>query len=408
MAENFSEDIKSIESGFLFLGIGTLLPWNAIISNLDFLIYYQKDYHPEITFPNMNFILNLIIQFLLLTTKKIIKYKTQIYLSLILFLINIILLPIITIYIKGNLGFKINCIIMLFNGIGNALISFSSFGLVSFFPIKCLISLSLGQGIAGILMNILRYIILFTLGDNEKNINLGTYIFFSVSAFILLITIFKFHSISKKKYFHNKLIEAGDEINNFSDSESLDNPLQIPDKNNDNKEDISIFILIFKLFGINLMVILCFIITFTLFPAVSIKPNLFNLSLGWKINTIIFIFNLFDTIGRKLLSYITPNKFILYFFSFIRIGLLISFPYICYCENHKLLNDNLISIFTICNVMILGISNGFLSSMCFALAPEQVEGNMKGKAGSTVSFCLILGIFLGTFGAIYFQKYTTL
>ncbi len=206
MAEEFSQEMKSIESGFLFLGIGTLVPWNAIISNLDFLIYYQKDYHPEITFPNMNFILNLMIQFLLLTTKKILKYKTQIYISLLIFLINIILLPIVTIYIKGNLGFKINCIIMLFNGIGNALISFSSFGLVSFFPIKCLISLSLGQGIAGILMNILRYIILFTLGDNEKNINLSSYIFFSVSAFILLITIFKFHSISKKKYFNNNFI----------------------------------------------------------------------------------------------------------------------------------------------------------------------------------------------------------
>ena len=89
MENDFSNEIKSIESGFLFLGIGTLLPWNAIISNLDFLIYYQKEYHPEITFPNMNFLLNLIIQFLLLITKKIIKYKTQIYISLIIFLINI-------------------------------------------------------------------------------------------------------------------------------------------------------------------------------------------------------------------------------------------------------------------------------------------------------------------------------
>ena len=408
MAEEFSQEMKSIESGFLFLGIGTLVPWNAIISNLDFLIYYQKDYHPEITFPNMNFILNLIIQFLLLTTKKILKYKTQIYISLTLFLINIILLPIITIYIKGNLGFKINCIIMLFNGIGNALISYSCFGLVSFFPIKCLISLSLGQGIAGILMNLLRYIILFSLGDDEKNINLSSYIFFSVSAFILLITIFKFHSITKKKYFLNKLIEAGDEINSFSDNDSLDNPLKIPDKENENNENLSIIFVIFKIFGINLMIILCFIITFTLFPAVTIKPKLFNLSLGWKINTIIFIYNCFDTIGRKLLSYIKPNKFILYFCSLLRIGLLFTFPYICYCENHKLFNDNLISIFSICNVIILAISNGFVNSLCFALAPEQVEGSMKGKAGSSVSLCLSLGIFLGTFGAIYIQKYTLL
>ena len=160
MAEASESELKSIESGFLFLGIGSLLPWNAIISNLDFLIYYQKEFHPEITFPNMNFILNLGIQFLLLSTKKIFKYKTQIYISLLIFLINLILLPITTIYIKGILGFRINCIIMLLNGVSNALISSSIFGLVSFFPIKCLISLSMGQGLAGILMNVLRYIIL--------------------------------------------------------------------------------------------------------------------------------------------------------------------------------------------------------------------------------------------------------
>ena len=407
MADASESELKSIESGFLFLGIGSLLPWNAIISNLDFLIYYQKEFHPEITFPNMNFILNLGIQFLLLSTKKIFKYKTQIYTSLLIFLINLILLPITTIYIKGILGFRINCIIMLLNGVSNALISSSIFGLVSFFPIKCLISLSMGQGLAGILMNVLRYIILIFFGDNEKNINFSSYIFFTVSAFIMLITIFKFHSIYKKKYFQNKLKLAGEDINQDFENESIDEPLKIPDKEN-KKEEFSILYVIFKIIGINLMIIYCFVITFTLFPGASIKPNLFNLSMGWKINTIIFIFNLFDTIGRKLLSYINPSKCILYSFSFLRTILLFTFPLVCYCENHKILDNNMISILSIINVILLSISNGFLSSLCFALGPEQVEGEMKGKAGSSVSLCLSFGIFLGTFGAMIMQKYTSI
>ena len=377
MAEASESELKSIESGFLFLGIGSLLPWNAIISNLDFLIYYQKEFHPEITFPNMNFILNLGIQFLLLSTKKIFKYKTQIYTSLLIFLINLILLPITTIYI------------------------------ISFFPIKCLISLSMGQGLAGILMNVLRYIILIFFGDNEKNINFSSYIFFTVSAFIMLITIFKFHSIYKKKYFQNKLKLAGEDINQDFENESIDEPLKIPDKEN-KKEEFSILYVVFKIIGINLMIIYCFVITFTLFPGASIKPNLFNLSMGWKINTIIFIFNLFDTIGRKSLSYINPSKCILYSFSFLRTILLFTFPLVCYCENHKILDNNIISILLIFNVILLSISNGFLSSLCFALGPEQVEGEMKGKTGSNVSLCLSFGIFLGTFGAMIMQKYTSI
>ena len=72
-----------------------------------------------------------------------------------------------------------------------------------FFSIKYLISLSLGQGIEGIIMNLLRYVILFFLSDNEKYYNLSTNIFLSVFVFILLITIFKFHSI--KKIFFKKI-----------------------------------------------------------------------------------------------------------------------------------------------------------------------------------------------------------
>ena len=46
---------KEVEHSFLLLGIGSLLPWSAILSQLDFFMAYQKDYHPEIIFGNINF-----------------------------------------------------------------------------------------------------------------------------------------------------------------------------------------------------------------------------------------------------------------------------------------------------------------------------------------------------------------
>ena len=90
--------------------------------------------------------------------------------------------------------------------------------------------------------------------SDEKNINLASYIFFSVSAFIMLITIFKFHSIYKKKYFQNKLKLAGEDINQDFENESIDEPLKIPDKEN-KKEEFSILYVVFKIIGINLMII---------------------------------------------------------------------------------------------------------------------------------------------------------
>ena len=82
-----------------------------------------------------------------------------------------------------------------------------------------------------------------------------------------------------------------------------------------------------KLIDINLLCATGFIITFMLFPGASIKPQLFNLPIGWKINTIIFLFNVFDTIAKTLVGYLTPTKGKLYFFSFSRILLICSFYY---------------------------------------------------------------------------------
>ena len=80
-----------------------------------------------------------------------------------------------------------------------------------------------------------------------------------------------------------------------------------------------------KLIDINLLCATGFIITFMLFPGASIKPQLFNLPIGWKINTIIFLFNVFDTIAKTLVGYLTPTKGKLYFFSFSRILLIALF-----------------------------------------------------------------------------------
>ena len=50
---------RKVETAFLVLGIGSLLPWNAIISEFDFFIHYQKGHSPQTLFPNINFALNL-------------------------------------------------------------------------------------------------------------------------------------------------------------------------------------------------------------------------------------------------------------------------------------------------------------------------------------------------------------
>lgn len=183
MTEVENKQKKEVETSFLLLGLGSLLPWNAILSQLDFFMFYQKDHHPEIFFGNINFCINLTLQFILLTTKRRFSYKTLFYFSLCGYMFSLIFLPISAIYFPPNLGFKISCAIIFINGFSNAVISSSMFGLVSFFSIENVIAVGTGQGISGILMTLIRYAILLFI-DEKKGLNIGAYLFFGISAFI--------------------------------------------------------------------------------------------------------------------------------------------------------------------------------------------------------------------------------
>ena len=48
------------------------------------------------------------------------------------------------------------------------------------------------------------------------------------------------------------------------------------------------------------------------------------------------------------------------------------------------------------NVALLAVTNGIGTTLCFGIAPDTVEDEYKGAAGTSLSFFLIVGIFLGS------------
>ena len=422
--DEIKKDKRLVETAFLFLGIGSLLPWNAIISVFDFFIYYQKDQQPDKVFPIINFVFNLSVQIILLCSKNLLSYKNQLFLSQYLSVIGLILFPLVVTTFVADISYKISCGIMVFIGIANALASSSIFGLASFFPVNNIIAVGTGQGFAGIILNLLRYVILFFFSEqSQSDINIGAYLFFGVSGILMIICIIYSCLLYKSKYFNEtlkskqevvtkppvpeetegKLLDNNRNSINDNEDDAEQEEKEIPKK----KEEFSFFRLMIKLADINILCAMSFALTFMLFPGACIKPGLFNLSIGWKINTIIFLFNLFDTIAKSLTSYLTPSKFKLYFFSIIRLGLIGSFYYTAYAEFYQTSSSDIISYLAIINVILLSMTSGFVNCYSFALAPGQVEDEWKGKAGSSVSLSLVIGICSGTFLGIVFNNLTT-
>ena len=146
---------------------------------------------------------------------------------------------------------------------------------------------------------------------------------------------------------------------------------------------------------LNLLIAYIYIVTFALFPGASINQNLFGLSSDYNSNTIILIYNVFDTIGRYLVAKVKPSKKLNIIVILGRSFLLFTLVFNHFCLVSFHWNLNVTSILLIINIALLASTNGIGTTLCFGLAPNEVEDEYKGQAGTSLSFFLIVGIFLG-------------
>ena len=424
--ENAPDGGLKMEICFIIFGVGSLLAWNAILSDISFFMNYQGEYDPSTSFSFCNFVLNIIFQLIMIWKKQLLSYKVQLIFGLIASIISLVILPIVVISFEKNslTGFILSAGIVLIQGLVNAFCSSGFFGLASFFPREMIISLSTGQGISGILMNIIGYIVLMAVntGNEHDDAKLGAIIFFSISGLILLIALitlliafkteyFRFY-LGNTKEFENKLQKIENEIENQAitttstasqNNEELLVKEKQPEEEKKEKKEITFLEIFKRLYEIDLLSCFIYIITFALFPAVSISQRLFKTGKYRQI-TIITIYNVGDTIGRSIMSAITFTKNLAYIIicgrSILVLALILNF----YFDMKLGMDPTLSSILLIVYVTILAITNGMGTTICLGLAPSMVPDAMKGRAGSSVSFFNILGIFLGTIVA-FMTKY---
>ncbi len=112
-------------------------------------------------------------------------------------------------------------------------------------------------------------------------------------------------------------------------------------------------------------------------------------------NTFTLMYNLCDTIGRKLASCITVNKRNLCLWALIRLVFLGSYPLNVFIDQ-KSDNKIGIGIFLSLNALLLGLTNGIVSTLTMSLAPTLVtDDSKKGPACASVGFFNTLGIIIG-------------
>ena len=215
---------------------------------------------------------------------------------------------------------------------------------------------------------------------------------------------FKYY-LGKAFDFNNKLDNIENDIDYLrittgsNNEELIKEEIEIKDK----KKEITFRQLFKSLYEIDLLSCYLYVITFALFPSVAISQRLFKTGKYRQI-TIITINNIFGTFGRYIISCFKFTKNTAYIIICGRSILVLTFILNFYFDMKLGMNPNLSSVFLIINVILLATTNGIGTTLCLGLASTMVENNMKGRAGSSISFFNILGIFLGTIIA-FMTKY---
>ena len=409
-----------------FFGIASLLGWNALLTKLDFFDYFLSDINPSRSFAFFNYALNITFQFLLIYKKDIFSHKFQLIAGILGSIVFLVLIPLCTMLLGQNA--MINKIIvgglLILMGFTNALCCSGFFSYAGHFPLDMIVVFTAGQGISGIGLNIIEFIVLASVNISDKEVQLivRAWIFFGIGILILILClILLFYSYNDEycKYYLNisNQTESNPEkreielLNNFDNDtlasnqeegitkdvvETLDSE-NVNVNENDNLEikfEPSFMYVFKKIWDLDVMACYAYIITFSLFPNACVAQKIFDLD-TYNSVTIISIYNGFDTIGRYIIDRIKPTKTLNLIVGLGRTVLLITIILNYYFKEHGV-DLTFTSIFLMINVAILGITNGMAGTLSFGLASRLSEDEIKGQAGGSISFFSILGIFLGS------------
>ena len=385
---------------FNLFGVASLLGSNAILTELTLFNNFLNEMNPYVSFPFYIIILNIFFQFLLFCKRDLFPLKFQLYTGIIGSIVFLILIPLCVINLEKNSfinKFTTGGLVVLM-GFINALCSGGFYNLESNFPYEMIVALATGQGFSGIGMNVIQYIVLLSIkGDDDDAIILQAWIFFSISIFILLICLILLFISFNNEYFQYYLNKSKkDNISGLLSEETEEEGKLNVVEDRSEKRILNFWEIFVKIWDLDLLILYVYIVTFGLFPNASINQYFFNISTAYRNNTILFIYNFFDTVGRFIVEKLPSSKKLNMITILSRSILLFTLIFNYYCYEQLNWNGIITSILLIINVGLLGFSNGIGNTLCFGLAPKEVEDQYKGQAGNSVSFFLILGILLGT------------
>jgi len=184
----------------LMWGFGVLLPWNAVLTMFDFLSDEMPGYQPAFVYPFAVNGLNAVTQLVVIIYGHKLSNRFKIQYMFAGAGMIMLALPIAARFLPSPASKFYSCFFLLMCfGVINGAVQGQVFGLGGLLPGKYMGSIMFGNGLSGIIMNLLRIIFILFLG--EGTLYLQGQIFFVIAALILFLCAYQYDVLIKNPYF---------------------------------------------------------------------------------------------------------------------------------------------------------------------------------------------------------------
>ncbi|XP_065879902.1 equilibrative nucleotide transporter 3-like [Euphorbia lathyris] len=378
-----------------FLGLGSLISWNSMLTIEDY--YYQlfADYHPSrvLTLVYQPFALGIIV--VLAYNEAKINTRKRIIAGYILFTASTLMLLLLDVFTsgKGGIGpFLGICAIVALFGVADAHVQGGMTGDLSFMCPEFLQSFFAGLAASGALTSGLRLITKAAFDKANDGLRKGVMLFLAISTFMeflcILLYSFYFPKLSIVKYYRAKAASEGSKT---VSADLAAAGIHKPEDQDDSKqtERLSTKQLFLKNIDYALDLFLIYVLTLSIFPG-FLYENTGQHKLGtWYALVLIAMYNALDLIGRyvPLIKWLKlENRKGLMIVILARFLLVPAFYFTAKYGDQG---------WMILLTSFLGLTNGYLTVCVITVAPKGYKGPEANALGNLLVVFLLGGIFAG-------------
>lgn len=372
---------------FFTLGLGFLLPWNAFITAVDYFTYV----YPEVSVDRVFAVVYMLVALFCLLLIIFYSHKSDAYvrinLGLGLFVVALLVVPVMdVVYIKGRVGlydgFYVTVGAIALSGLGDALVQGGIIGSAGEMPERYMQAVVAGTAASGVLISLLRVVTKAAYPQDTHGLRKSANLYFIVAIIIMVVCIIFYnlaHRLPVIKYYKELKIQA---VNEEKEQKGAQGSLWRS----------TLWSIVGRIKWYGLGIVLIYIVTLSIFPGYITEDVHSELLKDWYAIILITGYNIFDLVGKSLTAfYIPENAKVAIWSCAVR---LLFFPLFYGCLHGPAFFRTEIPVTLL--TCLLGLTNGYLTSVLMILAPKAVQLQHAETAGIVTVLFLIIGLAAGS------------